>query len=217
MGDVRKEMLPAADWVYNPFFDRAVQAVLHYRLLPACSGYPADAKLFCEAWPLIVFERSSELAQEASNVERHGEWLWCYKVDPQFSTDLLAAITQFIQIPREKWDMRRALIEFENQAPSDFTVDLFSSEDGPSPSGWDDPNDASTPKLSSWKEVATYIEMNCPHLKSVWLSAERLRKKEFYAEKKHRTSILTKWAPHFVAIERYGRRGWYERMPCRPA
>ena len=70
--------------------------------------------------------------------------------------------------------------------------------------------------LIAWKEVAAYIEINCPHLKSVWLSGERLRKKEFYMEKKRREATLGRWKPNFAALERYGRINWYERMPCLP-
>src|SRR2546427_3595919 len=50
--------------------------------------------------------------------------------------------------------------------------------------------------LIAWKEVAAYIEINCPHLKSAWLSGERLRKKEFYMEKKRREATLGLWKPN---------------------
>ena len=68
--------------------------------------------------------------------------------------------------------------------------------------------------LMPWKDMAGHIELNCPHLKSVWLSGERLRKKEFYTEKQRRKAILRRWQANFTAFSRYGRTKWYERMPC---
>jgi len=211
--------LPAAGWLYNPFFDHEVQNVLE-RKSKLRSKCPERAKTFLEAWPLIVFEIACELANEVSDIERHSDWLWCYKLDRQFSVDLLAAVTQFVEVPRERWDLRRALVEFENQAPEEFSETLLKAEAGDQAgdAGWAEENAQNLwMPLIAWKEVATYIEMNCPHLKTVWLSGERLRKKEFYAEKRRRQAILDRWHLNFAALERYGRTKWYDRMPCLPA
>ena len=219
MPDVRKDILPAAGWLYNPFFDCAVQSVLE-RKRTLAAQCPKQAIAFLQAWPLIVFESSCELANEVSDIERHSGWLWCYRLDRQFSSDLLAAITRFVEVPRERWDLRRALVEFENQAPAGFAegVVRLEAEDEAEDGVWRDENEqlVGSP-LIAWKEVATYIEINCPHLKTVWLSGERLRKKEFYAEKRRREAILDLWHMNFLGLELYGRTEWYERMPCLPA
>ena len=219
MPDLRKDILPAAGWLHNPFFDRGVQRVLEPKrhLAPQC---PEHAQTFLQAWPLIVYEISCELANEAGNIERHSDWLWCYKLDRQFSVDLLAEITRFVELPPDRWDLRRALVQFENQAPAGWGEAMVRADVGDEggDGGWTEENaqDLWTPVIA-WKEVAAYIEMNCPHLKTVWLSGERLRKKEFYTEKRRRQAILDRWHPNFVAMERYGRSNWYERMPCLPA
>ena len=170
---------------------------------------PQTAEIFLQAWPLIVFETSVELASEVSDIERHSAWLWCYKLDQQFSADLLTVITRFVELPRDKWELRRALVEFENTAPDQSWGILAEETAETSPH-------VTQSDLIAWKEVAEYIEMNCPHLGSVWLSGERLRKKEFYMEKKRREATLKLWHPNFAALERYGRTNWYERMPCLP-
>jgi hypothetical protein len=219
MPDVRKEILPAAGWLYNPFFDCAVQSVLE-RKRTLAAQCPKQAIAFLQAWPLIVFESSCELAHEVSDIERHSGWLWCYRLDRQFSADHLAAITLFVELPRERWDLRRALVEFENQAPTGLGEAMIRGEtvDVGGDAGWAEANDQTLwPPLVAWKDVAAYIEMNCPHLKTVWLSGERLRKKEFYAEKRRRQTILDLWHMNFLAMDLYGRTNWYERMPCLPA
>jgi hypothetical protein len=210
MPDVRKEVLPASDWSYNPFFEREVQSILEPRR-KLRSSFDKCLRDFRLAWPLIVFEISSEIANEVSDIERHSGWLWCYKLDRQFSVDLLAAITRFVELPRDKWGLRRALVEFQNTA-SDQSWDSV-SEEGQTTCSRVATN---SPSVIAWKDVAAYIEMNCPHLRSVWLSGERLRKKEFYTEKKRREATLRLWQPNFAALERYGRNKWYERMPCLP-
>lgn len=219
MPDVRKDILPAAGWLYNPFFENDVQGVLD-RKRALFAERPEQARVFLQAWPLIVFETGCELANEAGGVERHSDWLWCYKLDRQFSVDVLAAITRVVELPHDKWDLRRALVEFENQAPEGFSEALINSEHGAQTGGeaFAEKSEQALPiPLIAWKEVATYIEINCPQLKTVWLSAERLRKKEFYAEKKRREAILHRWQSNFAALDRYGRTNWYERMPCLPA
>src|SRR5882724_6792489 len=109
MTDARKKILPASDWSYNPFFEREVQSVLESRR-KLRSSFDKCVRDFRLAWPLIAFEISSEIANEVSDIERHRDWLWCYKLDRQFSVDLLAAITGFVELPRDNWGLRRALV-----------------------------------------------------------------------------------------------------------
>lgn len=208
MPDFRTDLLPAGDWLYNPFFDPDVQSVLELKRAVALKCQK-EYRVFLQAWPILVFEISGELSSEVSDVQRHSDWFSCYHLDRQFSADLLAAITRFVWLPQEKWDLRRALIEFANASSPEFSESWFARFRG---------EDIALPphELASWEEVAGKIEVNCPHLKSVWLSGERLRKKEFYTEKKRRELILRMWRQNFAAYRKYGRTKWYERMPCLP-
>src|SRR6266446_3187538 len=92
MPDVRKEILPAAGWLYNPFFDRQVQSVLECKrtLHAKC---PKQLETFLQAWPLIVFET-------------------------------------FVELPHDKWELQRALVEFENRAPEEFSDAVMRAETG---------------------------------------------------------------------------------------
>ena len=208
MPDFRTDLLPAGDWLYNSFFDPVVQNILEGKRSapPKC---PKQFRVFLLAWPILVFEISGELSSEHSDIERHSDWLHCYHLDRQFSADLLASVTRFIKLPQEEWDLRRALVEFANSASHEAVEFRRTCYDGVS---------SKPPRsgLMTWKNVASQIEANCPHLKSVWLSGERLRKKEFYAEKKRREAIMKRWQPNFTAFQSYGRTKWHERMPCLP-
>ncbi len=151
---------------------------------------------FLLAWPILAYEMTVELASAVTGIQKHTDWVWCYHLDRQFCADLLASITRFVHLPKEKWNLNRALSEFANTLSGTF---------------FDEPHE-----LLSWKDVVEYIELNCPHLKSAWLSGERLRKKEFYTEKKRRFAILKHWSANIDARNKYGLKDWYDRMPCLP-
>jgi hypothetical protein len=113
MGDKRTSEIPSLSEFENPFFDHDVQAILQTRKVLSKQAPPECSHLL-KAWPIRAYSEISALANDSGRAEGNSCFYSFYNWDPDFISKLLVAITKYVIIPKESWDIYRIIVECQH-------------------------------------------------------------------------------------------------------
>jgi hypothetical protein len=226
MADKRTEDFPLGSWekgqfdyfLWNAFFDDDVQRILRTRkeLNYREPKFPkAGTNSLLLSWPIKAYRDLAYLVYDAPKYWEEPWFPTFYHWDPEFISKLLVAMTSYKNLPPNKWDLTRAVVECprEESLPSKRSQ----IEELLKPGTIIPPDELQeTIRMLDFVELEKIINDAFPHLKSTSTRPDNLRTGVFYKERKNRREILKDWAENFSSDERVSIPEDLSTMPCRP-
>ncbi|HEV2696140.1 MAG TPA: hypothetical protein VG347_24845 [Verrucomicrobiae bacterium] len=237
MADKRKEDIPFGSlekgqfdfFLWNSFFDDVVQSVLatrkrlNFNARQSISQTP-ETDRWLLAWPIKAFRDVTFLVYDVPKYWQDPLFPTFYDWDPEFISHLLMVVTNYKNLPPNKWDLTRAVAECPREQisrvhnPKPFletAMGPISDGEIPAPASLRTYSDYICRPLD-FLEIEKIINDTLPHLKSSSTRTDNLRKGVFYKERKKRRGILDDWAINFSANERVLIPEDLSTVPCSP-
>lgn len=208
MADIRTSEIPELNEDWNPFFDPQVQEVLAMRktVLPNADGV---AVRFLKAWPISAYLEIAALANDATRAEEDSIFLGLYNSDPEFISKLLAAVTNYVRLPKQSWDIYRALVECQHEWGIPEACERLAR--GRLLGVIDLPDGGLvTSERIPFSEILTEFKKELPHL---YGSKDNLRKAT-HRVIKSRMAILADWSQNLEARVQVGSLRNLDSLPC---
>ena len=198
----KKVALPFSDYFHRSFLSKEVQEVLnkwkplHY----GCEYTHGDDDAL--AFPITVWAVANEAVLDCDARPERGESFFILRHrSPEFSAEMLLAVTRYHCTPKSEWSLDRALIEYH------FTLDWQSEENYEQymRSLFRDGQKPTEPDLISWEDLQETIEREVPNFRKTKVkSAAQYLKNRFRKLMTEHGLLIDKWKPHFAVYHRAG-------------